>query len=76
MLNFQGIHLIDGDGMTLCIAVKCEDGILIASDSRTIYGHGVPISRDTNKIHNPYIRKGGSSEEEGSVSWRRYGGFY
>jgi 20S proteasome alpha/beta subunit len=37
--------------MTLCIAVKCEDGILIASDSRTVYGRGVPISRDTNKIH-------------------------
>jgi 20S proteasome alpha/beta subunit len=37
--------------MTLCIAVICEDGILIASDSRTVYGRGVPISRDTNKIH-------------------------
>ncbi|MGY0288685.1 MAG: hypothetical protein ACUX7D_08060 [Candidatus Methanodesulfokora washburnensis] len=37
--------------MTLCAAVKCEDGILIASDSRTVYGRGVPISRDTNKIH-------------------------
>ncbi|MEM4447245.1 MAG: hypothetical protein QW328_07190 [Nitrososphaerota archaeon] len=37
--------------MTLCIAVKCDDGILIASDSRTVYGRGVPISRDTNKIH-------------------------
>jgi 20S proteasome alpha/beta subunit len=37
--------------MTLCIAVRCEDGILIASDSRTVYGRGVPISRDTNKIH-------------------------
>ncbi|MEM2197308.1 MAG: hypothetical protein QW290_09535 [Sulfolobales archaeon] len=37
--------------MTLCIAVKCKDGILIASDSRTVYGRGVPISRDTNKIH-------------------------
>jgi 20S proteasome alpha/beta subunit len=33
------------------VAVKCEDGILIASDSRTVYGRGVPISRDTNKIH-------------------------
>jgi len=37
--------------MTLCVAVKCEDGILIASDSRTVYGRGVPISRDTNEIH-------------------------
>jgi len=35
----------NGDRMTLCVAVKCEDGILIASDSRTVYGRGVPISR-------------------------------
>ena len=37
--------------MTLCISIKCSDGILLASDSRTVYGRGVPISRDTNKIH-------------------------
>jgi len=37
--------------MTLCMVIQCTDGILIASDSRTVYGRGVPISRDTNKIH-------------------------
>jgi 20S proteasome alpha/beta subunit len=37
--------------VTLCIAVKCEDGVLVASDSRTVYHRGVPISRDINKIH-------------------------
>ena len=42
----------EGDGvLTLCIGIKCEDGILIASDSRAVYGRGVPISRDTNKIY-------------------------
>lgn len=37
--------------MTLCIAVKCSDGVLLACDSKTVYGRGVPISRETNKIH-------------------------
>jgi len=37
--------------MTLCISVKCKDGILLACDSKTVYGRGVPISRETNKIY-------------------------
>ncbi len=37
--------------MTLCVAVKCKDGILLGCDSKTVYGRGVPISRETNKIH-------------------------
>ena len=37
--------------MTLCIAVKCQDGILLACDSKIVYGRGVPISRETNKIY-------------------------
>ncbi len=37
--------------MTLCIAVKCKDGVLLACDSKIVYGRGVPISRETNKIH-------------------------
>ncbi len=43
--------------MTLGIAVKCEDGILLACDSRSVYGRGVPIQRETNKIH--YIEREG-----------------
>ena len=37
--------------MTLCIAVKCKDGVLLACDSKTVYGRGVPIPRETNKIY-------------------------
>ncbi|MHC1585721.1 MAG: Ntn hydrolase family protein [Candidatus Syntropharchaeia archaeon] len=36
--------------MTLGIVVECEDGLLLACDSRTVYGRGVPVQRETNKI--------------------------
>lgn len=51
--------------MTLCIAVEYEGGILLGCDSRTVYGRGVPISRDTNKIH--IIKKEGVAKEEIAV---------
>ncbi|MFW6173013.1 MAG: hypothetical protein ACOC5T_04650 [Elusimicrobiota bacterium] len=37
--------------MTLGIAVECEDGILLACDSMSVYGRGVPVQRESNKIY-------------------------
>jgi 20S proteasome alpha/beta subunit len=40
-----------GADMTVGIAIKCADGLVVASDSLAIFGRGVPISKLVAKIH-------------------------
>ena len=37
--------------MTVGIAIKCGDGVIMACDSLSTFGRGVPIARYTNKVH-------------------------
>lgn len=37
--------------MTVGIAIKCVDGLIVASDSRSTFGRGVPVSKSVAKIH-------------------------
>src|SRR5690242_10831131 len=37
--------------MTVGIAIKCSDGLVIASDSKATFGRGVPVSKSVAKIH-------------------------
>jgi len=37
--------------MTVGIGVNCSDGIVLACDSLTTFGRGVPVLRYTNKVH-------------------------
>lgn len=36
--------------MTVCVAVKCKDGLVMASDSLATFGRGVPVLRYANKV--------------------------
>jgi 20S proteasome alpha/beta subunit len=36
--------------MTVCVAVKCKDGLIVASDSLATFGRGVPVLRYANKV--------------------------
>ncbi|HTQ76760.1 MAG TPA: hypothetical protein VMI15_01930, partial [Burkholderiales bacterium] len=37
--------------MTVGVAIRAKDGIVIASDSLTTFGRGVPVARHTNKVY-------------------------
>jgi 20S proteasome alpha/beta subunit len=37
--------------MTVGIAIKCTDGLIVASDSLATFGRGVPVSKMISKIH-------------------------
>src|SRR6266540_5391469 len=37
--------------MTVGIAIKCSDGLVVASDSKATFGRGVPVSKSVAKIH-------------------------
>ncbi len=37
--------------MTVGIAIVCRDGIIVACDSLSIFSRGVPVARNTNKVH-------------------------
>jgi 20S proteasome alpha/beta subunit len=37
--------------MTVGIAIKCKDGIVVAGDSLTTFSRGVPIKRYSNKVY-------------------------
>lgn len=37
--------------MTVGIAVRCSDGIVLASDSLTTFSRGAPVARHTNKVY-------------------------
>jgi 20S proteasome alpha/beta subunit len=37
--------------MTVGIAIKCVDGLVVASDSLATFGRGVPVSKSIAKIH-------------------------
>lgn len=37
--------------MTVVIGIMCSDGVVLASDSMTTFGRGVPIFRYSNKVH-------------------------
>lgn len=37
--------------MTVGIAIKCKDGIVLACDSLATFARGVPVARYTNKVH-------------------------
>lgn len=37
--------------MTVGIAIKCSNGLVVASDSRATFGRGVPVSKSIAKIH-------------------------
>jgi len=36
--------------MTVCVAFKCKDGLVMASDSLTTFARGVPVLRYANKV--------------------------
>jgi len=40
-----------GPPMTVGIAIKCSDGLVVASDSKATFGRGVPVSKSVSKIH-------------------------
>lgn len=40
-----------GSPMTVGIAIKCSDGLVVASDSLATFGRGVPVSKLIAKIH-------------------------
>jgi 20S proteasome alpha/beta subunit len=37
--------------VTVGLAIKCVDGLIVASDSRATFGRGVPVSKSVAKIH-------------------------
>lgn len=37
--------------MTVGIAIKCKDGVVLGCDSLTTFVRGVPVGRHTNKVH-------------------------
>ena len=37
--------------MTVGIAIKCQDGIVLASDSLSTFSRGAPVARYTNKVY-------------------------
>lgn len=37
--------------MTVGVAIKCKDGIVVACDSLATFGRGVPVARYTNKVN-------------------------
>lgn len=37
--------------MTVGVCIKCQDGIVLACDSLTTFGRGVPVLKYSNKVH-------------------------
>ncbi|GEM_PF-1291966 len=37
--------------MTVGVVIQCKDGVVMASDSLTTFTRGVPVTRNTNKLH-------------------------
>jgi ATP-dependent protease HslVU (ClpYQ) peptidase subunit len=37
--------------VTVGICIKCSDGIVLACDSLTTFGRGVPVLKHSNKVH-------------------------
>jgi 20S proteasome alpha/beta subunit len=37
--------------VTVCVALCCSDGVVVASDSLTTFGRGAPVARYTNKVY-------------------------
>lgn len=37
--------------MTVGLAIRCSDGVVVATDSLATMGRGVPVARYTNKVH-------------------------
>jgi len=68
----QGGQGYDPSVVTVGLCIKCSDGIVLACDSLTTFGRGVPVLKYSNKVHvleHPKLRTAVAIEAAGATTF-------